>query len=39
VNYVGSSTAMKFGAKVIRPLLVVLSLGLTAKLLWQYFAA
>lgn len=38
-NYLGSHTAMKFGAKVIRPLLVILSLGLTAKLLWQYFAA
>ena len=38
-NYLGSHTAMRFGAKVIRPLLVILSLGLTAKLLWQYFAA
>ncbi|WP_051504544.1 TSUP family transporter [Sphingomonas jaspsi] len=38
-NYLGSHTAMKFGAKVIRPLLVTLSLGLTAKLLWQYFSA
>ena len=38
-NYIGSHTAMRFGAKIIRPLLVVLSVGLTAKLLWQYFAA
>jgi uncharacterized membrane protein YfcA len=38
-NFAGSHTAMKFGAKVIRPLLVFLSLGLTAKLLWQYFAS
>lgn len=38
-NYLGSHTAMKFGARVIRPLLVILSLALTAKLLWQYFAA
>lgn len=38
-NYIGSHTAMKFGARVIRPLLVVLSLALTAKLLWQYFSA
>lgn len=36
-GYLGSHTAMKFGAKVIRPLLVILSLGLTAKLVWQYF--
>lgn len=38
-GYLGSHTAMKFGARVIRPLLVILSLGLTAKLLWQYFSA
>lgn len=37
-NYIGSHTAMKFGARVIRPLLVTLSLALTAKLIWQYFA-
>ncbi len=36
-GYVGSHTAMRFGAKVIRPLLVALSLGLTARLLWTYF--
>ncbi len=35
--YIGSHTAMRFGAKVIRPLLVTLSLGLTARLLWTYF--
>jgi len=29
---------MRFGARVIRPLLVTLSLGLTARLLWTYFA-
>jgi uncharacterized membrane protein YfcA len=33
--YLGSHTAMRFGAKVIRPLLVTISLILTAKLLWQ----
>ena len=38
-NYLGSHTAMRFGAAVIRPLLVTLSLALTAKLLWQYFVA
>jgi hypothetical protein len=30
---------MRFGARLIRPLLVTLSLGLTARLLWGYFAA
>ena len=38
-GYIGSHTAMRFGAKVIRPLLVTLSLGLTARLLWTYFTA
>lgn len=38
-NYIGSHTAMRFGAKIIRPLLVVLSLTLTAKLLWSYFGS
>ncbi len=33
--YAGSHTAMRFGAKVIRPLLVTISLALTAKLLWN----
>jgi uncharacterized membrane protein YfcA len=37
-GWIGSHTAMKFGASVIRPLLVVLSLGLTARLLWSHFA-
>ena len=37
-GYIGSHTAMRFGAKVIRPLLVTLSLALTARLLWTYFA-
>ena len=38
-GWIGSHTAMRFGAQVIRPLLVILSLGLTARLLWSYFAA
>ena len=38
-GWLGSHTAMRFGAKVIRPLLVTLSLGLTARLLWTYFTA
>lgn len=33
--WLGSHTAMRFGAKVIRPLLVTISLLLTAKLLWN----
>ena len=38
-GYIGSHTAMRFGAAVIRPLLVTLSLALTARLLWTYLAA
>jgi uncharacterized membrane protein YfcA len=38
-GYVGSHTAMRFGATLIRPLLVALSLALTARLLWTYLAA
>jgi uncharacterized membrane protein YfcA len=37
-GWIGSHTAMRFGASVIRPLLVILSLALTARLLWGYFA-
>jgi uncharacterized membrane protein YfcA len=38
-GWIGSHTAMRFGARLIRPLLVVLSLGLTTRLLWTYFTA
>ena len=38
-GWLGSHSAMRFGAKLIRPMLVILSLGLTAKLLWSYFTA
>lgn len=38
-GWIGSHTAIRFGAKLIRPLLVVLSLGLTLRLLWGYFVA
>jgi uncharacterized membrane protein YfcA len=38
-GWIGSHTAMRFGAGLIRPLLVILSLGLTARLLWSYFVA
>jgi len=37
-GWIGSHTAMRFGARLIRPLLVTISLGMTAKLLWDYFA-
>ena len=37
-GWIGSHTAMRFGAGVIRPLLVVVSLAMTARLLWGYFA-
>ena len=36
--WLGSHTAARFGAKVIRPLLVTVSLALTAKLVWSWFA-
>lgn len=35
--WIGSHTALKFGARLIRPLLVMISLGLTGRLLWSYF--
>ena len=38
-GWLGSHSAIRFGAQLIRPLLVVISLGLTARLLWGYFAA
>lgn len=37
-GWLGSRTAMRFGARLIRPLLVALSLAMTLKLLWAYFA-
>ena len=37
-GWLGSHTAMKFGARLIRPLLVLLSVALTARVLWTYFA-
>ena len=38
-GWFGSHTALRFGARLIRPLLVAISLGLTGRLLWGYFAA
>ena len=37
-GWLGSHSALRFGANLIRPLLVVISLALTARLLWTYFA-
>lgn len=37
-GWLGSHTAMKFGAALIRPLLVAGSLAMTARLLWGYFS-
>jgi uncharacterized membrane protein YfcA len=37
-GWIGSHSALRFGARLIRPLLVLISLGLTARLLWAYFA-
>lgn len=37
-GWLGSHTAIRFGARLIRPLLVVVSIGMTARLLWGYFA-
>lgn len=36
--WLGSRSAVRFGARLIRPLLVLVSLALTARLLWGYFA-
>ena len=37
-GWLGSHSALRFGARLIRPLLVLISLSLTGKLLWSYFA-
>jgi uncharacterized membrane protein YfcA len=37
-GWIGSHTAMRFGARLIRPLLVIGSIGMTGRLLWGYFA-
>jgi len=36
--WIGSHTAARFGARLIRPLLVTASLALTAKLVWDWFS-
>lgn len=37
-GYLGSHFAMRHGAKIIRPLMIAASLGLTAKIIWDLFA-
>ncbi|URD61293.1 TSUP family transporter [Sphingomonas sp. KRR8] len=37
-GWLGSHTAMRFGARLIRPLLIIASVGLTARLLLGWFA-
>jgi uncharacterized membrane protein YfcA len=37
-GWLGSHSALRFGARLIRPLLVLISLSLTAKLIWSYFS-
>ncbi len=37
-GFIGSRFAMRHGAKLIRPLMIVASLGLTAKLVWDLLA-
>ena len=37
-GWLGSHSALRLGARLIRPLLILISLSLTAKLLWGYFA-
>jgi uncharacterized membrane protein YfcA len=36
--WIGSHMASRLGAKVIRPLLVTVSLAMTGKLIWGWFA-
>lgn len=36
--WIGSHFATRFGARLIRPLLIIASLGLTGRLVWQWFA-
>ncbi|WP_239805966.1 TSUP family transporter [Croceicoccus hydrothermalis] len=37
-SWIGSHFAVKHGAKLIRPLLVVISIALTARLVWDWFS-
>ena len=37
-GWLGSHTAMRYGAKLIRPLLVTASIAMTGRLLYGYFS-
>jgi uncharacterized protein len=37
-SWIGSHSALRFGARLIRPLLVATSIALTTRLLWSYFS-
>ncbi len=38
-GYLGSRFAMRHGARVIRPLMIIASLGLTGRLIWGWFTS
>ena len=38
-GWLGSHLAIRHGARLIRPLLIIISLGLTGRLIWQYFSS
>ena len=38
-GWLGSHSALRFGASLIRPFMVLISLALTGRLLWGYFAS
>lgn len=38
-NWLGSHFALKHGARLIRPLLILISLALTGRLIWQFFSS
>ena len=38
-GYIGSHFAMRHGAKIIRPLMIIASLGLTGRLIWGWFTS
>ena len=37
-SWIGTHSAIRFGARLIRPLLVVISIAMTGRLLWGYFS-
>lgn len=37
-SYLGTHSAIHFGARLIRPLLVIISIAMTGRLLWTYFS-